>query len=543
MTWLVVRRVLIVFVILATGGAFLFNLMQVNTSGWNFSPLRRNFSAPKIYSKVISVTSIGTWRASNRRINLTWVTNPNYTSVTIVNPKPMYQIGDILFIEVVAKDGNRRRKLYGGDYLQAVLRDNAQTASTKGRVQDHGNGLYTVSFILSFTGNVMPQVQLIHSSEAVQLLKELREIPNKRRWSCRFKDKGEDVTTTCTILPSRTLSSSSQCDFSVLNTGRTWFCQKPNTTTCDNIKMCKSARDIVDELVTSEERQLFERPFWNTDLVTDINGTISVREADENRTVMHSFPFCKPGIPHKHPEGFWLHGKWHSLSCHVRQFSPQNVTECLTNHTVHVRGDSTCRQWVERLVKWKVVQRGAGNSLIGPYTATNHSRGIMVTFNFHTLPIQTGSWFPFRNLSESGISVEVRSMAGGPNVVLVLSLCAHFVAEPKHVYSSRMIEVKLAIQELHRKYPKTKVIVKTCNTRSHRSYRSVVQQSDWLAQQIDHEMRSILGDLNVAILDVWDMTVSQWYPHNIHPNQHVQDNELNILMSYICPEMLTNIEQ
>eukprot|EP00058_Branchiostoma_floridae_P002608 XP_002588096.1 hypothetical protein BRAFLDRAFT_87614 [Branchiostoma floridae] len=263
----------------------------------------------------------------------------------------------------------------------------------------------------------------------------------------------------------------------------------------------------------------------------------------ENRTVMHSFPFCKPGIPHKHPEGFWLHGKWHSLSCQVRQFSPQNVTECLTNHTVHVRGDSTCRQWVERLVKWKVVQRGAGNSLIGPYTATNHSRGIMVTFNFHTLPIQTGSWFPFRNLSESGISVEVRSMAGGPNVVLVLSLCAHFVAEPKHVYSSRMIEVKLAIQELHRKYPKTKVIVKTCNTRSHRSYRSVVQQSDWLAQQIDHEMRSILGDLNVAILDVWDMTVSQWYPHNIHPNQHVQDNELNILMSYICPEMLTNIEQ
>ncbi|CAH1266723.1 NXPE2 [Branchiostoma lanceolatum] len=115
-------------------------------------------------------------------------------------------------------------------------------------------------------------------------------------------------------------------------------------------------------------------------------------------------------------------------------------------------------------------------------------------------------------------------------------------AEPTHVYRSRMHEVRSAIKELHKKYPETTVIVKTCNTRHHRHYREVIQASDWLADQLNQEMRGILGDLNVAILDVWDMTVSQWYAQDLHPNVHVVDNELNILMSYICPWMITNIE-
>ncbi|XP_035682740.1 NXPE family member 3-like [Branchiostoma floridae] len=132
-------------------------------------------------------------------------------------------------------------------------------------------------------------------------------------------------------------------------------------------------------------------------------------------------------------------------------------------------------------------------------------------------------------------------MIGGENVVLVLSLCSHFTAEPTHVYTSRMYELRYAIEQLHKKYPKTTVIIKTCNTRNHRHYREVVQMSDWLADKLNQEMSSILGDLNVVILDVWDMTVSQWYPYNIHPHTHVVDNELNILMSYICPMMTKNV--
>ncbi|CAH1266724.1 NXPE4 [Branchiostoma lanceolatum] len=318
--WQMLKRVLIGSVILTTGAEFLTTLM-VRSSGWVLSSRYSHFSAPKPKAKVITVTSLGTWRTSKQSINPGWVTHPKYTSVKIINSKPTYHVGDTLVLEVIARDSNKRRKVYGGDYLRAVLRDKAQKASTTGRVRDHGNGRYTVSFLLSFPGRVKPQVQLIHPSEAVQLLKELREIPNKRR--------------------------------------------------CD-----------------------------------------------------------------------------------------------------------------------------------------------------------------------AGVSIDIKKTVGGANVVLVLSLCSHFTAEPKHVYSSRMYEVRSAIQEHHKKYPETTVIVKTCNTRHHRHYREVIQMSDWLADQLNQEMKGILGDLSVAILDVWDMTVSQWYAQDIHPDVHVVDNELNILMSYICPWMM-----
>ncbi|XP_078698506.1 NXPE family member 3-like [Branchiostoma floridae x Branchiostoma belcheri] len=429
--------------------------------------------------------------------------------------------------------------MYGGDYFRAVLRDKSQTASTTGTVRDHGNGLYTISFLLSFPGKVTPEVQLVHPSEAVQFLREFREVPNKRRWSCAFKLTGEDATTMCTLLSNRSLPLSSQCDFSVPNTSRTWFCEKPKTASCDRIRVCTSSQDVVDKLMTQEEQQLFERPFWNTPLVPDINGTIVVSDVDENATVTQSLPFCHPGVSHRQPAGYWLQDTWHSLSCKVGQFRPPDITKCLTNRSVHFRGDSTIRQWVERLINWNVVEKASDNRNFGPYTCFNRSTGTMVTFEFHTVPIQTVSWF-LLNLGEAGISKEVRSMVGGPNVVIILSLCSHFTAEPKRVYTTRMYEIRSSIQRLLKTYPETRVIVKTCNTRNHRHYRQLVQMSDWISVQINQEMRSIMEDLNITILDVWDMTVSQWYPQKSHPNQRVQDNELDILMSHICPEMVKN---
>ncbi|XP_035681961.1 NXPE family member 3-like isoform X1 [Branchiostoma floridae] len=497
------------------------------------------FSEPKLKAKVITVTSGGTWRSSNKRINLDWVTHLKYTSVKIIRSKAKYHVGDTLVLEVIARDGNKRRKMYGGDYFTAVLRDKVKKASTTGRVQDHGNGLYTVSFLLSFPGKVTLEVQLVHPSEAVQLLRELREVPNKRTWSCVFKSKPEDVRANCTLLANRSLDLSSQCDFSVKNTSRNWFCAKPKGTSCDSITKCTSLKDTVDKLLNSAERRLFERPFFRMNLTADTKGPIIVSDVNENTTVKRPLPFCHPRLQHSEYQGFWLRGTWHSLSCKVRQFSSREITKCLTNRTVHFRGDSTLRQWIQRLGELKIMHPGPGDPYFRPYT--NNRRQIQVTFKFHTVPIQVSAWFKFKNLTDSGVSNDIMKMIGGENVVLVLSLCSHFTAEPTHVYTFRMYELRSAIEQLHKKYPKTTVIVKTCNTRNHRHYREVVQMSDWLADQLNQEMRNILGSLNVAILDVWDMTVSQWYPYNIHPHEHVVDNELNMLMSYICPMMVKNV--
>ncbi|KAI8482835.1 Neurexophilin, partial [Branchiostoma belcheri] len=228
---------------------------------------------PEVTLHAIVVTSLGTWRTLNRSIDLGWVTDAKYTSLEIVNTKQTYHVGDILELEVVARDGNKRPKVYGGDYFRAVLRDKSQTASTTGAVRDHGNGLYTISFLLSFPGKVTPEVQLVHPSEAVQFLREFRE-------------------------------------------------------------------DVVDKLMTQEEQQLFERPFWNTPLVPDINGTIVVSDVDENATVTQSLPFCHPGIPHRQPEGYWLQDTWHSLSC---KLSGSRAAGAAKPHGIGVRVTAAAR--------------------------------------------------------------------------------------------------------------------------------------------------------------------------------------------------------
>ncbi|XP_035671761.1 NXPE family member 4-like [Branchiostoma floridae] len=485
--------------------------------------------------QVINMTSYKThaqW-LQNNSINFDWVTSANHTTVEIVNPRPFYTVGDILHMEIIARDGKGRRKLYGGDYFQAVLKNSSIKGSTAGRIRDHGNGVYTITFVLSFAGTVTPEILLVHVSEAVLLLEQFRKVPNKRKWYCGFQDGEKKLKKSCTFFANQSMSLTDQCDFSAPNTSRTWFCEKPRDVPCEAITRCQSTKyyEAVDAMVSIEQRKLFQSPFWKAILFCR-NATVLVKP---NNDAISSLPSCRPGMARGQSEGYWSNGQWNSLTCRAKHFGAQNISTCLANRTVHFLGDSTIRQWAERLVQRGIVEQGPGNRMKGPYTNINRLHGFQISFRFHTVPQQGSAQFTFKNLTKRGVSVEIKDMIGGPHLVIVLSLGAHFAAEPIEVYRLRLAEIKSAIDELQRRYPGTKVIIKTCNTRSQRDYRDMVMQSDWLLDQLNQEIRSILGNSKVTILDVWEMTMSMWYRHNIHPPRRVVDNEINLLMSYICP--------
>ncbi|XP_019614329.1 PREDICTED: NXPE family member 4-like [Branchiostoma belcheri] len=213
--------------------------------------------------RVINVTSYNAHRQwiQNDTINFEWVTDANHTTVEIINPKPFYRIGDILHIGIIASDGKGRRKQHGGDYFEAVLKNSEIYGSTAGRIQDHGNGAYTVTFVLGFAGTVTPNVHLVHVSEAVQLLKEFRKVPNKRKWLCGFETEGKELKKGCTYFANQSMSLADQCDFSAPNTSRMWFCEKPKDIPCEAITKCQGTPYIeaVDRMVSAEQRKLFRR--------------------------------------------------------------------------------------------------------------------------------------------------------------------------------------------------------------------------------------------------------------------------------------------
>ena len=93
-----------------------------------------------------------------------------------MNPKKRYVVDDVVRIRITAKDNQHVPKTHGGDYMRVKL----YTKKTKSSwaidvTNDLGNGTYLADVQLRWPGKVQVIVSLIHPSEAVQVLKRIRE--------------------------------------------------------------------------------------------------------------------------------------------------------------------------------------------------------------------------------------------------------------------------------------------------------------------------------------------------------------------------------
>eukprot|EP00058_Branchiostoma_floridae_P027573 XP_002613064.1 hypothetical protein BRAFLDRAFT_82210 [Branchiostoma floridae] len=151
--------------------------------------------------------------------------------------------------------------------------------------------------------------------------------------------------------------------------------------------------------------------------------------------------------------------------------------------------------------------------------------------------VQGSDWIDF---DDSRYTVdELDATQGGPNTVVVLSLWAHFTAEPLDMIRSRLYAVGGAIHRLMRRSPDTQVFVRTGTTREHvkGKLEFYLLASDWLAYEITEVIREVFrADPDVVVLDTWDMSVCQPGKDNVHPDQTMVDNQLNRLFSHICPK-------
>ncbi len=61
-------------------------------------------------------------------------------------------------------------------------------------------------------------------------------------------------------------------------------------------------------------------------------------------------------------------------------------------------------------------------------------------------------------------------------------------------------------------------------------------QSDWYAMQLNTVMQEMFRDIDgVIYLDVWQMTSCHYLHENVPPGAVIIANEINILLSYVCP--------
>ncbi|XP_078138043.1 NXPE family member 3-like [Centroberyx gerrardi] len=464
-------------------------------------------------------------------VSLNRTSDPAHSTFTLLPARGGGQrrVGDHLEARILMRDVQGRPKSFGGDVLVARLHDPALGAGVAGRVADHLNGSYTAVFPLVWEGRAQVEVTLVHPSEAVTVLRRLtRDHPDQIFFQSDFRSGSVSETMVCNVcLPS---NQEPLCNYTDLHTGEPWFCYKPKNLSCDTRISHKNAG--FNQYLMANEEKLFQSGV-NMKVFIRASGSdsVTVLPKEEGQPEMQS-SILKP-----EPSGYYYQGVWRALGgATVHQFNdPAVIGQCLRDKVVHLYGDSTIRQWFEYLnsVLPDLKEFDLHSSKqSGPLMAVDSARNILVTFRFHSPPVRTKN-IPSRVLRY--IANELDSLVGGSHTVVVFGIWCHFSTYPIELYLRRLQGIRRAVRRLLDRAPDTLVVIRTANLKALTLTRALTN-SDWYALQSDKVLQAVFKDLNVRLVDAWDMTLAHHLPHNLHPLPPIIKNMVDVLLSYICPQ-------
>ncbi|KAG2455724.1 NXPE2 protein, partial [Polypterus senegalus] len=164
-----------------------------------------------------------------------------------------------------------------------------------------------------------------------------------------------------------------------------------------------------------------------------------------------------------------------------------------------------------------------------PMLAVDEQRNITVDWRKHGHPWITAYLNVIKECNY--VSREVDKIAGGENIIVVITVGQHFRPFPLELHIRRLLNIRKAIERLKARSPKTRVFIKLENVRELTS--DTLRFSNWHGYIQNLAQREVFHGLNVTILDAWDMTVAD-NTKNVHPPQHVVHSQVALFLSYLC---------
>ncbi|XP_026233092.1 NXPE family member 3 isoform X2 [Anabas testudineus] len=442
-----------------------------------------------------------------------------------------WHVGDQLEVLVQMHDFQGRPKRYGGDFLVGRLHSPELGAGVAGEVLDHKNGFYSALFPLLWVGSAQVEITLVHSSEAVAVLQRLREErPDRVFFKSLFRLGYLSETTVCNMcLPP---DQQPLCNYTDLYTGEPWYCYKPKMLSCDT-RINHAKGGYLKHLITNKEALLFQSGV-NIKVHIHASGPDRINVLPQRKEIESSS--IKPEPLKLASSGYYYEDTWRPLSgVTMRQFNQSSaIVQCLKNKVINMYGDSTVRQWFEYLIAF-VPELKEFNlhspKNVGPFMAVDSTHNILLKYRCHGPPIR------FTTVLSSEmryISNELDGLSGGPNTVVVLSIWAHFSTFPVEAYIRRLRHIRRAIIRLLERAPGTLVVIRSANLQALDQEVSLYN-SDWFSLQLDKVLRAMFKEMDVLLMDAWQMTLAHHLPHALHPPPAIVKNMIDMLMSYICP--------
>ncbi|XP_067291710.1 NXPE family member 3-like [Pseudorasbora parva] len=462
-------------------------------------------------------------------------TSPVHSTFSIVGLRESYKVGEKITVTITARDHNKNLKRYGGDFFKAKLFNSKLKASVYGEVVDHCNGTYSVALLLPWEGQAQVYVRLEHSSEVVQILKKYRETSFPRsHYNGYYEGPGPNKIRIREVVQCNLKWGADGswrkgdccCEYKDVKTGTVWQCERPKKLLCDHL--VHHSKGSLESPLNPFEKQLFTKTLTNIAIPGDTQ-TINVHP---NSTGIGPVEICRSGITTPVPAGFYLDDVWNSFVCNTKQFSSTQMGNCLKNKIVYLMGDSTTRQWFEYLER-KVPGLKRMDlhtpSTGGPLMAVELNNNIIVHWRPHGVPLRFTKML-ITDLHYIGNDID--EIAGGRHAVVVFTIFAHLVFHPITFYVHEVAKIRQSVVALLSRAPETTVIIKSGNTAGVKN----IFQSDWYAMQQNTVMQEMFRDIDgVIYFDVWQMTSCHYLRENVHPGPVVVANEVDMLLSYICP--------
>ncbi|KAM9724882.1 uncharacterized protein ACBT57_017024 isoform 2-T2 [Dama dama] len=188
-------------------------------------------------------------------------TSPQTSTYHLRSPaQTSYALGGYLEAILIARDHQGRPKAHGGDLFRAQLLGPDLKAGVPGDVTDLENGTYLLTLPLLWAGQAQVQVRLIHSSEAVRVLRGIwRDQWATVDFTGYFRGPtGYEETVTCNVNPLLIGEEEGTCHYRDEDSGELWFCARPPTLPCDSLVGHSSGRYW--NVTTPHEEALLARP-------------------------------------------------------------------------------------------------------------------------------------------------------------------------------------------------------------------------------------------------------------------------------------------
>ncbi|XP_058145053.1 NXPE family member 1-like [Dasypus novemcinctus] len=457
--------------------------------------------------------------------HLNSTTSAVHSRASILNPRDPYCRGEQLDVLLEVRDHLGRRKDYGGDFLRARMSSPALQAGASGKVTDFNNGTYLVSFTLFWEGRVSLSVLLIHPSEGASALWRARN-----QGYDRVIYKGQFVNGTSHVLTEcgPALNTSAElCQYLDPRDQEAFYCVRPQNIPCDALThMSTRNKDI--SYLTVEEKSLFQRSNVGVEM---LKGLKDIDVSGCNRSEKKKEK-CQIGMEIPVPGGYTLKGKWLTTFCDHIQFNTSKINECLKGKLIYLLGDSTLRQWIyylPKVVKTLKFFDLHGTGVFKKHLLLDAERHTQIQWKKHSYPFVTVQLYSI--IDEDYIPREIDRIPGDKNTAIVITLGQHFRPFPIDIFIRRVINVRKAIERLFLRSPATKVVIKTENIREMNIDTERFGDFHGYLQYLT--MNDIFQDLNVGVIDAWDMTIA-YGTNNVHPPDHVVGQQINMFLNYLC---------